>query len=99
MREDQLQEKILELCGWYHLKVFHVYDSRKSAGPGFPDLVITGPGGTLFAELKSDKGRVSLNQEEWIDALRQSGQHAVVWRPTDWAVIQHTLDTLSKRRD
>lgn len=95
MREDQLQEKIIQLCGWLHLKCFHVYDSRKSAGPGFPDLVIVGRGGTIFAELKSDTGKVSVKQQEWHDALVRSGAEAYIWRPDDWAQIHKTLNRLA----
>lgn len=96
MREDQLQEAILELCKYLRLKVFHVYDSRKSAGPGFPDLVIAGPGGVVFAELKSEKGSVSLSQTEWLDMLTLGGATAVVWRPSDMDGIRRTLTSLAK---
>jgi len=97
MREDQLQEAILELCQWLRLKAFHIYDSRKSAGAGFPDLVISGPGGTIFAELKSEKGKVSLSQDEWLNILTLSGQVAVVWRPSDMPEIRRTLNALTGR--
>lgn len=94
MSESAFQDKILDLCKWHRLKVFHVYDSRKSAGPGFPDLVIVGKSGTLFAELKSTTGKVSTLQTEWIEALQVSGERVHVWRPEDWDEVQQVLKEL-----
>jgi len=34
----------------------------------------------IFAELKSQKGRISPTQEAWLAAL----PHSLVWRPADW---------------
>jgi Protein of unknown function (DUF5131)/VRR-NUC domain len=71
-------------------------------GAGFPDLVLARPAGHLtevglelrptpsrqiiFAELKTDTGRVSPEQQAWLDA---SG--GVVWRPRDWNLIVDAL--------
>ena len=65
--------------------VYHTHDSRLSE-PGFPDLVMVNPksGATVFAELKSQTGRVRPEQESWINGLRASGQVAELWRPADW---------------
>ncbi len=96
MPEAAFQEKVLDLCKWLRLKVFHTYDSRKSAGPGFPDLVIVGPGGTIFAELKSTTGRVSASQTEWLDALKASGEQVILWRPEDWKDVERRLRDIAK---
>jgi hypothetical protein len=85
MSEKELQELVVGLARWAGYKVFHVIDSRKSTGPGFPDLVMvnTKTGRLVFAELKTDKGKFRPGQQEWLDALGM--QHtAVVWRPADW---------------
>lgn len=66
-------------------------------GKGFPDLVLCKPGPSeihgrwkfsepsdlLFVELKSDAGKVTPEQEEWIDALEYHAETRV-WRPADW---------------
>jgi hypothetical protein len=86
MSETELQSSIVELAGWCGYLVFHVHDSRKSTGPGFPDLVLVHKrtGRLLFVELKSEKGALSPRQVVWLDALRAGGHLAYEWRPADW---------------
>jgi hypothetical protein len=50
---------------------------------GFPDLVLCRPPRLLFVELKSEKGKVSNDQREWLDALRACGVEVYVWRPSE----------------
>lgn len=95
MREDQFQEKVLDLCKWLGLKAYHTYDSRRCE-PGFPDLVIVGKHGMVFAELKSTTGKVSLAQQEWLEAISHHAR-AVVWRPEDWPNVQAHLQQISGR--
>ena len=83
--EAQLQANVVELAGWLGLAVFHPYDSRRSTGPGYPDLTIAGASGLLFAELKSATGVLSPDQRAWRDRLRAAGQPWRLWRPADWA--------------
>ncbi len=97
MTEAQWQRRITDLCNLLGLKWHHETDSRKSK-KGFPDLVIVGPGGTLFAELKSDTGRVSAEQREWIERLNDSGAECWVWRPSQWNVVEHRLRRLANRK-
>jgi hypothetical protein len=80
--EAQLQDAIRDLAklrGWLF---FHPYDSRRST-PGWPDLFLIHPrtGEIVVAELKSAKGRVSVAQQEWIDAFAAAGVVVHVWRP------------------
>lgn len=64
---------------------------------GWPDLILckvqNGKLCVIFAELKSDKGRVDPLQREWAELL--SHGHAEVqyflWRPSQWDSIQATL--------
>jgi len=57
---------------------------------GFPDLVLVRDR-VLFAELKNKTGRLTRHQAGWLDALRNAGCEAVVWRPSDWPEIERTL--------
>lgn len=97
MLEADLQNTIIEMCGWFGLYVYHTHDSRKSAG-GFPDLVIIGDHGVLYRELKTEKGHLSKDQAEVLERLRKAGQDAAVWRPSDLALgaIRGELQIFSK---
>jgi hypothetical protein len=51
---------------------------------GFPDLAGVFPSGRFWAvELKTDKGRLSPEQTEWITKLNMSGAMALVLRSKD----------------
>lgn len=80
MSEAQLDAHVRELCKGLGLLRYHTHDSRRSPS-GFPDLVCVGPRGVLFRELKRQRGKVSAEQQEWLDALTATGQNAAVWRP------------------
>jgi len=38
----------------------------------------------IFAELKSSKGKLTPTQEQWLEALKETGVEAYVWRPADY---------------
>jgi hypothetical protein len=62
---------------------------------GFPDLVLCHPEKQviIFAELKSESGKVSEAQQDWIIALGQcSGVKVFLWRPSDWNQIEKVLE-------
>jgi hypothetical protein len=52
--------------------------------PGFPDLVLAGPGGVLFREAKSAFGMMRPGQTRWRYQLQASGADWSTWRPVDW---------------
>ena len=78
--------------GWL---VFHDEDSRKNR-PGFPDLVMAREGRTIFAELKSQRGRVRPEQQRWLDELAKTpGTEVYLWRPSDLdSIIQMLMGHL-----
>lgn len=82
MTEAQLQQLVVDAARWGGLLAYHTHDSRRSQR-GFPDLVIVGSR-MLFRELKADRGRVSADQQLWLDRLAAAGADAAVWRPADW---------------
>ena len=74
--------------GWL---VFHDEDSRRNR-PGFPDLVMTREGRTIFAELKSQRGRIRPEQQRWLDELAKApGAEVYLWRPSDLDSIVQML--------
>ena len=83
--EKPFQDGVLKLARFHGFTLrYHTHDSRRSA-PGFPDLVLvnTRTGRVLFRELKTNKGRVSPEQQEWLDGLTACGMDAGAWRPND----------------
>jgi hypothetical protein len=102
INEKQFQLKVIDLlhlCG-YHVAHFMPAMNAKGQwrtpvaadGKGFPDLVAVRPEGkrpkrVIFAELKSDKGRMSKEQDVWLKILVDAGVEAFVWKPKDWDSI------------
>lgn len=85
MLEKPFQDGVLKLARFHGFSLaYHTHDSRRSA-PGFPDLVLVNPrtGRVLYRELKTNKGRVSPAQQDWLDGLAAAGQDVGVWRPND----------------
>lgn len=91
MTERQFQSqvvKVAKLNGWL---VYHTFDSRRSE-PGFPDLVLVKGERVIFAELKSEQGRVRPEQVEWLERLSVAKEmKAVVWRPSELKQIVKSL--------
>jgi hypothetical protein len=88
--EKQFMASVVELARWCGWLIFHPFDSRRSTA-GFPDLTLVRDGRLLFCELKSERGRVSADQQQWLDALQLAGCDVVVWRPDDWPAIVEAL--------
>ena len=83
MTERELLEDIRHLAVEHHLLLFHCRDSRGSYGAGFPDLVISGPRGTIFAELKTNGSSLTPDQRHWGSMLQRGGEQWYIWRPRD----------------
>ena len=81
---------VIELAGYLGWRHYHTHDSRRSSA-GFPDLVLVRGDRLMFVELKSERGKVSKEQDEWLDALRATGIEAKVYRPSEWAAIERRL--------
>jgi hypothetical protein len=78
--------QVARLHGWW---VYHTYDSRRSQ-PGLPDLILVRER-VVFAELKTDTGRLTPDQRACLDALQAAGAEVYVWRPRDFELISPTL--------
>jgi hypothetical protein len=98
LTEREFQTAVIEaaqLLGW---RVAHFRPAQtakgwrtpvEADGAGFPDLVMIRRGHLIFAELKSTKGMVRVEQQQWLDDLLavSVGSHRVqvyVWRPVHW---------------
>jgi hypothetical protein len=89
--EKEFQGQVLHLarlCGW---RVYHTFDSRRSA-PGFPDLVLVRAPVVVFAELKAEEGSVRPEQRDWLAVLGGCERVEVaLWRPSSWPEIEEAL--------
>ncbi len=84
MLEAQLQREVRTLiAGAGLLTVALPRLANMGNPPGWPDLMILGPRGLLFRELKSADGRPSRAQLAIGGILRQLGQDWAIWRPAD----------------
>jgi hypothetical protein len=56
---------------------------------GWPDLTLAHPRWRRFAvrELKSNTGRVTAEQRQWIETLTLCGVDVAIWRPRDWDAL------------
>jgi hypothetical protein len=103
--EHQFQSAVIDLAkaaGWM---VFHPvpaqirpgrWATNQSGHVGFPDLVLAHPRrGLIFAELKTDKGKTSMAQDDWLNTLELAGAEAYCWRPADWPDITTRLTGLT----
>ena len=87
--ERQFADAVIEyaeLCGWL-VKRDPMYRAT-AASPGFPDLVLARKGQVIFAELKTEKGKLSQAQMCWGASI---GDDWHLWRPSDWPEIEKVL--------
>lgn len=94
---EALTEKQLSKCITDHARklygyelVYHTFVSMYSPR-GFPDLVLVReePRRMVIAELKSANGKLTADQERWIELLTSMAEGVphmavCVWRPDDW---------------
>ena len=93
MTESDLQDAVIELAHLLNWRVMHQRPgltqsghwrtATQGDGRGWPDLVLVRER-VLYRELKSDRGTLSVEQQDWIHALKLAGQDVDVWRPADW---------------
>ncbi len=89
--ERDLQAYVRDLARTFGWMYFHTWISKHSAA-GFPDVILLRGPRLVVAELKSEKGKTTEAQEEWLAAWRAFGQAEVhVWRPGDMEEIARVL--------
>ncbi len=96
LSERDFTAKVIDRAKAVGWKVFHPRPARTAHGwrtagqgtpKGFPDLVLALDTVVLFVELKSQKGKLTDEQKDW---LRHT--NGAVWRPKDWQRICEVLD-------
>ena len=80
-------QQLAQMRGW---RVHHNWTEMHSA-KGWPDLVLCRGSRLIFAELKSETGKVRPEQETWLADLKLTGNEAYLWRPSDFNEIQEVL--------
>jgi hypothetical protein len=100
--EREFQRQVLELAALLGWKRAHFRNSQDPGGrwstpvaadaEGWPDLTLVRPPRILFLELKTERGRLSTAQVDWMELLgRCTGVEAHVVRPSDWAKVEQLL--------
>lgn len=110
MSENDLLKCVLDLAKVYGWRSYHARPAMTAKGyrtpvqgdgKGFPDLVLVRTAELIAVELKSEKGRLTDDQQAWIDTLWSSQTPAYIWRPSDWAdgSILRTLSGAKKPKE
>lgn len=91
--EKQFEQQVHDLANLYGWLYYHTWRSIHSPA-GFPDCVMARNSRIVFAELKGERGKVSLAQQGWLDALNNCNKmklrfgdvpalEVYLWRPSD----------------
>ena len=85
--------EVLNLLSLRRWRCYHTFDSRRSA-PGFPDIIAVRGRRMLAIEVKTEAGKVTDEQLEWLRAFAEvPGVDAFILRPgNDWRQLEATLD-------
>lgn len=76
------------LFGW---AAYHPFLSIHSPR-GWPDLALCRPPRLVLAELKSEKGKTTPDQERWLELLGGcDGVEVFLWRPSDFDTVMEVL--------
>lgn len=81
MSERKFQAEVMKVAAQLGWRFYHTHDSIGSQA-GFPDLVMVRDDRLIFAELKTEKGKLSHEQLEWITALGMTRATVCMWRPS-----------------
>ncbi len=99
--EAAFTKMVIDLAKLYkwrtmHMRPARVADGWRTAvsgdGKGFPDLVMIRGRVILVAELKCGKRHTTAEQDDWLNAFRDAGVLACVWKPEQWDEIVKTLE-------
>ena len=90
--EKDFQQAVRDLAALLGWAVWCTWDSRRSPA-GEPDLRMVRPPRVIFAELKTEKGRLTQMQSTAGELLAGCpGVEYYLWRPGDWDEIGEILN-------
>ena len=79
--EKDFEKQIRQLAKMFGWSYYHPFLSKWSER-GYPDVTLCRPPRLIMAELKSDKGKLSPAQAQWLWMLRKvPGIEVRIWRP------------------
>jgi hypothetical protein len=91
LSEREFQEQVMQLAKLTGWACYHTWLSVRSTA-GFPDLVLVRPPRVLFVELKTEGGKVTTAQRDWMLNLGACpGVEVKLWWPSDWNDVEETL--------
>ncbi len=99
--EQEFQTQIIDLARRFDWRYFHARPGKTAGGrwatqmsgdPGYPDLTMVRGNRLIFAELKTDAGKATDQQVEWLSALNAvEHRTAQLWRPHDLETVAELL--------
>lgn len=98
--ERDLQATVVGMARGYGWMVYGVLEQSRYAkrlSKGYPDLTLVREGRLILAELKSEKGKLTPEQQQWLDTFLRYGQEhdgcceVYVWRPSQLDLIEEML--------
>lgn len=99
MGENDLLISVIDAAKTFGYTVYHarpamnrrgVWSTPTQGDNGFPDLAMARKGQVIFAELKTEKGKVLIDQQNWLEELEGiatkpgTSVSVYLWRPSDW---------------
>lgn len=88
--ERDFMAHVVKLAKERGFLVYHTWRSDKSE-PGFPDLVLVRADAVWWVEIKTETGKLTKAQRDWMQALEKANMRVRLWRPSDWPVILELL--------
>jgi hypothetical protein len=98
--EAQFQRQVVDIATWHNWLVDHTPPMRSAKGAVFTggligktDLVLFSlkGKGIIYAELKSETGRVSPSQALFKNVILKNGGEYYLWKPSDLPAIVERL--------
>lgn len=96
MTERELTAQVVELAALLGWSRYHTWRSKHSAA-GFPDETLWKGRRLVFAELKTQKGRVSDAQRRVLEGLAETPAEVYLIRPLDLDEFATVLGSVSAR--
>jgi hypothetical protein len=99
--ESTFTKQVIDLARWCGWRVAHFRPAMtkrgrwvtavQGDGAGFPDLIMLRHNRRIMAELKSAKGKTSIEQAKWLEAARCADFEVYIWYPSHIDQIERIL--------